>query len=450
MGVHDNVSLKPKRRRKFYSCREKLKVVKKLNDGEYKSQKDCAFMEGIAKSLISKWVKQNPNLCEYVTPRNKNKFRLMLVSKSKYSEENDKLYEMFVFHRVCEGRKIDDKWLKEKMLELVKTGSDHSLEKDSKVFVASNGWLTRWKKNYRVSSQMRTEKKPVSESGYEKVLLEFWKSMMELQQSEAKYDIRDATFGRFGPSLMWNVDQVPLGFVPDRRASLNPMGTSCWIPSLGSSGLTKRVGTLILCLRASSPQIVKPMVVFRGKGSLTRSFIAELDSIGIPYQFQVNAWSDSRVCFEHLKYFSEMIRSESKIDAENLLLLDGLASQGTEFYMREALIRDIFPFYLPPNTTHLLQPIDHHIGAFFKKEIAAQYDAHSAVLRDIWILSKTNKSLSSQRVRVYLLEWVKLAWEKLLTKPDFISRSFTSTGVLIPLSGVHQITIKGYEQVKLL
>lgn len=423
-------------------------MIKKLKTGVYPSQKVCATMEGISKSLISKWVKGYYHLSRVQTSRNKNNFRVKVISMTKYAKESDDLYEAFVYIRKSQGRKVDQRWLKTKMMELVSKSSCYG---SSMRFVASNGWLDRWKKTYRVSSQMRTEKKPVSNAGYETIVVPFWKAVLELQRSEGKYENRDPAYGRFAPKQVWNVDQVPVGFVPNRRTSLNPKGEPCWIPSLGSSGLGKRLGTLILCLRAGDPQIVPPMVVFRGQGSIKPAYLKELDEVGIPYRFQANAWADGSICLDHLKYMYEKIRGECKDGhrEENLLILDGLASQGTDRFMREALSRDIYPYYLPPNTTHMLQPIDHHIGAEIKREIAALYEAHSSRLREVWMLSKTNKSLSAQRVRVFMLQWVKIAWEKIVAKPGFILKSFTSTGVLIPMSGAHQIVHEGYKQVKL-
>jgi hypothetical protein len=119
-----------------------------------------------------------------------------------------------------------------------------------------------------VSSQVRTEKKPLPVASYKTTIVEFLLDLLELQQQPGRNVPRDPVYGRFGPRQTWNVDQIPLQFTPNRRTSLNLMGEACWLPTYGEEGLGKRCATLVLCLRAQGPQIVRPLVIFKGKGKL--------------------------------------------------------------------------------------------------------------------------------------------------------------------------------------
>jgi len=399
-----------------------------LDTGEL--QVTVALKAKVSKSLITKW-KQEAEKLKIIgsTPELKHLLNSYKLHKhhSPFQRESDELYKHFVFLRKTTGQEITYAWVQETMLELVKTNRPPGFE----TFRCSNGWVDRWRKNYRVSSQVRTEKKNVSDLARLQGLRATWSELLTLQRSPG-YNPRNVTFGRFGPEQIWNVDQIPLLFVPKRRCSLNPVGETCWIATHGGSGLEKLHATLVLCLRASGEQIVAPMVVFRGQG-ISYHLREELDAVGIEYCFTPRSWVNEQRCLEHLQKIDQMVHRVNPEYVENLLVLDGLAAQGTPKFMKFALDHNILPFYLPPNATHLLQPIDHHVGAWFKAIMAALYKEHVLVAREQWIQYRENNCLGVPQVRVLLLKWVKIAWESIKSRPDFIYRAFTSTGILMPL-----------------
>ena len=139
----------------------------------------------------------------------------------------------------------------------------------------------------------------------------------------------------------------------------------------GPSGLAKRMFTLILTLRADGEQIVPPFILFRGKGTgLDPEIRAELDAQGIPYSFNEKAWANEVACLEYLDFFATIVYEKCPEAKEHLLLLDGLTSQATDSFIDRALSLNILPVYFPPNCTHLVQPVDHRVAAWIKKDLA--------------------------------------------------------------------------------
>ena len=85
-----------------------------------------------------------------------------------------------------------------------------------KNFKYSNGWIAKFLDYYDVSSQVQTEKKPVSNSLRVPLLQTFHRELCLIQQGVG-LNARDAIYGRFSPECMWNVDQIPASFISDRR-----------------------------------------------------------------------------------------------------------------------------------------------------------------------------------------------------------------------------------------
>lgn len=285
---------------------------------------------------------------------------------------------------------------------------------------------------------MQTEKKPIANGLRMPVLQTFHRELCLLQQTSG-LNPRCPTYGRFAAKNIYNVDQFPFSFVSDTRRSLNPVGEPCWILNQGSSALSKRMCTVVLTLRADGEPIVPPFVLFRGEGHLKPEQLAELDEQGIGYAFNKNAWADGNTCVEHLKFFWRHVNEKCPESKEVLLLLDGLAAQATDSFMEFALDLRILPFYFPPDCTHLLQPVDHHVGAWFKKRYGELYRVDEELNYEVWSNYRENGSLSPQYLRKTMLMWTQILWTELHQMKKFIQRAFISTGCLITLKGEHEI-----------
>src|SRR6185437_6791601 len=97
-----------------------------------------------------------------------------------------------------------------------------------------------------------------------------------------------------------------------------------------------------------------------------------MTSVGIPFYFNRKGWADGEFCGLHLDFMHRVLHHHDP-DAEHLLWLDGLRAQTTAKMLKKGKSYNINISILPPNCTHLLQPIDHKIGAWCKRLIHELY-----------------------------------------------------------------------------
>ena len=365
---------------------------------------------------------------------------VVTAERSEFRPEQDELFERFIYRRRALGREADYEWLRTEMAVIMKANKPRNYQK----FKYSNGWVQSFLDYYDISSQLQTEKKPVPNSVRVPLLQTFHRELCLIQQSEGLNE-RHPLFGRFGPKCMWNTDQIPASFIDATTRSLNPVGEACWILNHGPSGISKRMMTIILTLRAEGEQIVPPFVLFRGEGHLSPDVLAELDAQGIPYAFNEDAWADADFCITYLRFFANIVREKCPEAREHLLLLDGLSSQATSRFMDLAIDLGILPVYFPPNCTHLVQPVDHRVAAWIKKVWHALFRVEEEERYEMWADYRNNGSMNAQYLRVTSQKWTKVMWDDLKTKKSFLKRAFTSTGCLITLDGRHLIKFKNIE-----
>ena len=200
--------------------------------------------------------------------------------------------------------------------------------------------------------------------------------------------------------------------------------------------------TIVLTIRAGGEQIIPPFLLFKGQGKLSRKLIAELDEAGIPYAFNNKAWADGKSSLEYLRFFNNIVRTQCPDIKEHLLLLDNLGAQATRDFVLFAMDLDIYPCYFPANCTHLVQPVDHRIAAWIKQFLSSLYRVEQTVMNDEWTRYRQTKTLSAQARRRTVTRWVRICWDELKTKTEFLTRAFLSTGCLIKLDGTHNIQFK--------
>ena len=288
---------------------------------------------------------------------------------------------------------------------------------------------------------MRSEKKSISNATREPTLRGFHQEVMRLQKTRG-LNVRNEVYGRFGPNAIWNMDQVPFAFVRGNRKSYNLKNSFCWVKNQGPSGIEKRMCTIVMTLRAYGAQLVKPFILFKGRGQLSKELIAELDAEGIPYGFNEKGYSNGRSSIEYLQYFKGIVAKHEPDIKEHLLYLDNFGPQASSTFIDLAMDMDIYPVYFPPNCTHLVQPVDHRIAAWVKQFIGELYKVDQAILDDEWTRYRITKTLTDQVFRQTCLLWMATMCKHLEMMSEFILSSFLSTGCLIPLDGKHAIYFK--------
>ena len=190
-------------------------------------------------------------------------------------------------------------------------------------------------------------------------------------------------------------DQVPLPFAVCNEYTLETRGAQrVWIAQPGGD-LDKRQATLQLCVRALGVQPF-PVLIFRGQPSHSPEtrWAKERDEEASRYDesvvvfWQAKAWADSEFCRKWASWFSEWWFSQPTFSFPILMLADNLKSHKDGVMSEEeekALDKDNQNFedtfkselagasavlrFGVPGATHLWQPIDHGIGAEYKRLI---------------------------------------------------------------------------------
>jgi hypothetical protein len=441
MHAHVRPPLKRKRRRKSYSLKEKAiavqQVEQQLKDGLSDYAYEYAAQIGITAGTLSKWRHKAWLFLELCKDPSLRKTEKLIQRDPKFRQAADELYQRFSFRRHVYGIGADGYWLKYQMQSIVK----ELQPKGWADFKCSNGWLYCFVKRYNISSQMKTDKKSVSVVSRLPLLLSFWSQIQRAQRIGPKMC---PDYGHFPPSHIWNIDQLPLAFALNPKRSYNPVNTPCWIVVVGGSGLDKRQASIQLTLRAEGEQLVPPTIVFRGAGrhgeNVTQMERDELNKLtNIRWRFQKKAWADGTFCLDHCDSFVQALK---EVPGHHMLVLDNLSAQRMDQYREKLMKHGIFPVYTAPGCTDVVQPIDHHVGAYLKKAMQRFYKLELELRLPEWRNYQSNDSLSASRRRILMAQWLNAAWPILKAKAKFIRSAFESTGVLIRLDGSHEIKIR--------
>jgi len=122
-------------------------------------------------------------------------FSLVKASRVWFERQEEKLYLSFCIRRQLFGLITDDAWLKSTMDSLLVTDKPPKWEQ----FQCSNGWVTAFKRRYRISSQCQTNKKNIPLLKKLPLVQKFhsW-LLLDLQQRDTKEEPRRCPiYGRF-------------------------------------------------------------------------------------------------------------------------------------------------------------------------------------------------------------------------------------------------------------
>ena len=75
-----------------------------------------------------------------------------------------------------------------------------------------------------------------------------------------------------------------------------------------------------------------------------------------------NGWTNDELGFEWLQEMFEKHTASQAIGRYRLLILNGHSSHATATFDHFCTERNIIPLYMPPHSSHILQPLD--VGCF--------------------------------------------------------------------------------------
>jgi hypothetical protein len=133
-------------------------------------------------------------------------------------------------------------------------------------------------------------------------------------------------------------------------------------------------------------QLIPPFIIITGKHHLRNWY----EGSSLPADWAIattpNGWTNNEMGLEWLKHFDQHTINRS-VGTYRLLILDGHEShQSTEFrdYCKE---KKIIPLYLPPHSSHLLQPLD--LACFGPLKQAYGREIERLIRRSVTHVTKT-------------------------------------------------------------
>ena len=113
--------------------------------------------------------------------------------------------------------------------------------------------------------------------------------------------------------------------------------------------------TAIVAVSASG-SVLPPQIIMAGKKHQSQWY----SSIPKDYRISMseNGWTNDHLGFEWLQEIFEKYTASQTVGKYRLLILDGHSSHATADFDHFCTERKIIPLYMPPHSSHLLQPLD--------------------------------------------------------------------------------------------
>jgi hypothetical protein len=390
----------------------------------------------VPRSTASTWWKAKDSIKLLHRSKKYRKKKFVRAWSGKFPLAEDLLYEKFCFRRKYMGLPTPETWLKMEFAIILSTLQCPAWRTARQ----SNGWVTRFKKRYGITSQCATNKHVTPVETRLPAIRKFHRALARMRSSGTR---TDSKYGRFRPTNMFHMDQIPISFVQGGKRTLNMKGTRCWIVSAGSSGLEKRQMTLQLTVGADGS--VHAAIIFRGQG--LRLSQAERDQYpdSVSVYWQANAWADEPTMNDWLLDWIEELIADGR-GGEYLLGMDHHGAQQTLKFRKKMKALNTVPFYTPPHCTDCVSVVDHNIGGFIKSQLRKYFQRDFATNYDAWVYN-TATALTASARRVWMAKWIAEACEALRQRADtLIIPAFVHCGWLLAADGSedNKIQLQGW------
>ncbi|KAF7909664.1 uncharacterized protein EAF01_003382 [Botrytis porri] len=170
--------------------------------------------------------------------------------------------------------------------------------------------------------------------------------------------------------------------------------------------------SFIECISANGKSIT-PLVIYKGKSVQQQWFPTDLTLFkGWNFTATENGWTTDATALEWLKKI--YIPQTTPIQPENsrLLILDGHGSHETTAFMLECFNNNIYLLFLPPHTSHVLQPLDLSVFSPLKSAYRIELNKLS-LLSDSSPIGKRNFLSCYQKARIegLTIQNIKSGWQ---------------------------------------
>jgi len=388
----------PKRSHKTLTLGEKQEILNDLKSGV--SGKSLAEKYGVGTSTISDIKTNRDKIMGYVcslsvtvhpilTAIKSSRYLAKCISTPKrkrtlrnpeYAEMEAELYKWFLSQRERHAN-VTTNILREKALQIYAKHSN-----DNK-FIASKGWIARFKERYGIRQlKVSGEKLSSDSTAVMPFLQKFAEKMNELSLL---------------PSQVYNADESALFW------KLLPDHTLVHVKETSAPGrkTSKERVTFLICANGDGSHKLKMMVI--GKAKNPRAF----KDIYIPVEYHStkNAWMTSALFVQwfHESFVKQVrkFQKDNNLNGKALLLIDNAPSHASEAQLTSN-DGEIVTMFLPPNCTPLLQPMDQNAIRLTKLYYRKSLLVHILAVEDD--ISNALKSINLKDA-VFLLS---SSWEK--------------------------------------
>ncbi|XP_066137377.1 jerky protein homolog-like [Euwallacea fornicatus] len=367
-------------KRKCLKLSEKVKIIEEVSLGAGVTQ--LAKKYGVSKATICKIKRMKRQLLQRTCNTFGGPGNRRTLKNAKAPKMENSLYKWFLQQRENHVP-ISGEILKERAKLL------NQKLKETENFVASDGWLQRFKGRYGIRllsiSGEKLSAQPQLVQPFKEKLIKIIKEL----------DLRmEQIYNADESGLYWKM-------LPEKTYAASYEKSAPGIKT------EKQRITFLACTNANGSHKIKPLVI--GKAQNPRSF--KNFKVPVDYDCSKTAWMTSGIFLKWFhKRFVPQVKNflkEQKLPIKALLLLDNAPCHPPEQQLRS---RDgsIFVMYMPPNVTSIIQPMDQNIirltKLYYRKFLLSS------------VLSKNPQNISDALKKVTLREAVTdlhMAWSEL-------------------------------------
>lgn len=372
-------NIEKRRKRVVVTLQKKLEALKRIDHGE--SLVSIARQLGVSATTVGDWKKCRKQLESYATKTSAQNSNRRSMKQPVYVKTNEATYVWFQQHR-SQGIPLSGPIIQAKAKAL----SQHFPgEKD---FVASDGWLSKWKKRYGIR-KLHIEGEKLS-ADYEAAIL-FCDQLQDVLEK-----------GGYSLDQLYNCDETGLNFKMMPSTTLAARDDSSVI---GMKKNKERL-TVMICANAAGTHRLPLMVI--GKSCKPRPLKdIRQDRLPVFYKHQKSAWMSASL-FElwFNEQFAPKVRdflASKGLPQKALLLMDNAPSHPTADVLKSGGITAMF---FPANVTSLIQPMDQGVIETFKR-------GYRKLLLQTLVLCDENSSLE-ERLRTinikHAIYWSAESW----------------------------------------
>ncbi|XP_049303745.1 jerky protein homolog-like [Bactrocera dorsalis] len=373
-----------KRKKNTLSLETKVKILEKLDKGVQGNRLALDF--NVSKSAIS-YIKSNRSSILNAVSNTYQEASNKTVHSAEYPKMESRLYEWFLKQRERKCT-LTATILKEKAKQIF--GEEYP-DKNKNAFRASDGWFTKFKKRHGIR---------------------FLKIGGEILSSDIasitpfihRFRAKVTEMGLI-ESQLYNVDETGLFYrcLPDKTYV-----SACEKSAPGYKIQKERISILLGSNADGSHKLV-PLVI--GKAKNPRSFKGFKNPLH--YNFSKNAWMTSRIFHDwfHKIFINEVIQFSQKnnLPPKALLLIDNCSAHAPIEHL-QSKDGNIVAYFLPPNVTAAVQPMDQNpiklTKLVYRSKLLAEIIAEGGAL---------NSLLKSHSIRKAII-FLKQAWDEITPK----------------------------------